>query len=1471
MDALSPTKVEYCLRPTDNIDIVTPDFLNTRDQNYTFSELKKMNITAYEIFVWSASIDLAENYQYYLDQKNKSLLSNEIFFNCTKPWFGSRCQYSFEIPEKEASRDLDLALPVAKHTCYILLECNRGESFFCLDWREICDGRVDCLNDGIDEMHCVDLEINECKSDEYRCHNGLCIPKYYRESRLFSALCLDQSDAWETIQCPSFDPTLDLFQCEEHTCPPGPKQFACGDGHCVEDFDECDNGRHLMLLKSLSSQGNLSYHCWLAMVCLTKIIDQVNRTSCQSLFESSDIRVYLRSCDVLIQFPIYPVLFGHVHFLYIRQEVSEIDINSALVPDYICYDELLCDYLSATFRNKNHICRHRYDMGLKSNVEYPSWKAIIDLVKPYFSGCHIRYTNKHQSEHSSLYRCQNSSKLISKHRILDNIIDCYLEDDERDFRLSCSLDDLYRFKCFNETQCRSPIFDLRRCPFKEDQIATIENILFNQICDRNVDILPQLIDGRNHTDETNCENWPCNNIYTRCDGFWTCQNGEDEENCRPSNCSGHFLDCISSSNNTFICLPAEQIGNGIIDCLGGIDELQLCQMKNYRQGISYDFRCLDDDRCIESSEFCDFNDETFYQDLCDEWILHNFTELQNNLCHIGTLGRLSFTLKKSQFYPFIENQIADEIIGLTIKSSHDANSINIEFDDFTLSSQCIRGRSIYRWLDNENYRPNCYCPPNYYGELCQYQNQRVSLTLTLLTSDRRNAYAIFIKLIDDDDDRQEIQSYDQIIYVSNSGTCGQTFHIYLLYSTRMNILSKNYSIHIDLYYKHSLEYVASWYFQIPFRFLPVHRLVVLLTLKTNQLSNSHACPLKCQEGTCMKYINEEKFFCHCKRNWSGALCHIFVSCDDCSSDSLCMGYIHNRSICICPSEKFGSRCLLKHPCPKDYCQNNGSCIVRHERTESSYLCLCSEHFRGNQCEIPKSKLEISFRNIERASYFVAYIYDFIQFEASMIQRPILKKLTRMQNIVTFYMPYPFEVVIIKIADSFYLAVLQQISVSNISTSVDLTRRCPSFTELFKPKQMELPRIQRIKLYHQLCQIHSNLKCFFDEFYMCLCTTEQYANCFIFNYHVNFSCLQNGYCQNGGECFEDVSLCPTITICDCVDCFFGDRCQFYARGIGLTLDDMLRYAILANHSINDQSIVIKMCIFCTFILFFAGLINSTLSFLTFQSPKSRQVGSGVYLLTSSITSMITVTTLLIKFWFILLTQMNLSANRSTHYYGCILIEPLLKVFLLLNNWLNTCVSIERAVSAYKGIGFNKTTSLYAARRVIIILPFLVIGSNMYEYISRGLFDDVEEQRVWCVTLYSKPLYDSTIAILFLHLLIPLIINLGSAVLIVCTVSRQRALSQLRQTCYQHFKEQLYEHKHLIIGPIILVILALPLVVTASLFRCVKASHNSWWLLCSYFISFIPSTLTFIIYILPSDLYSKEFKKSFENLRQCLRLH
>jgi hypothetical protein len=1478
MISIIPTKIEYCLRPDDDSHTTVIDFLNTRDQNYTFDELFDMNVTAYEILLWSASIDLAEQYQYYIDQQNKSLLLNKIFFNCTQSWFGSRCQYSFELNEAQSLLYSESDAPIINYTCYTFLECNRGGLFLCLDWREICDGRIDCLDDGVDEAQCFDLEINECKINEYRCHNGLCISKYYWESERSIAACLDQSDVWYMTPCPNLDLTFDLFHCEEYTCPPGLNKFSCGDGQCVEDFDECNNGRHLMLRKSMSIQGNLSHHCWIAMTCLTKIIDQVNGTLCEEFLQSSNVILYLHSCENFIQFPVNPVLFGHVRFLYRPKDIFEINITSSLIPHYICYDEQLCSFLLPMIHYESYTCQHSYQMGFKSDVEYNSWKSIIDVVKIYFHGCNTGYHDKSHFKYSSLYSCKNSSKYISKHRILDTISDCHLNDDEQNFELSCSINDPYRFKCPNEIQCRSPIFLSPNCPLIEAKNDNIDKILFNQICDRTVDILPQLIDGQNHTDETNCEHWPCNNIYTRCDGSWDCLNGEDEENCRKSFCPRHFLDCISPYNYTMICLPANQVRNGIIDCLGGLDELQLCQIVDYYDGISYRFRCLNGTACVEPSAICDFggdssfnDNETFYLDLCDEWTFYNYTEIQNILCRNGTLRRIPFTLETSQMYPPIENKMIDYVFDSTTEQSNDINNIKFRFEDFTLPSRCVRGIPVQLWLGDENYSSTCFCPPNYHGNMCQYQNQRVSLTLTLLITSKLNIYGIFVKLIDDDNDRQEINSYDQLIYVSKT-SCRQSFNMYLLYSTRPKHLSKNYSVHIDVYDKTSLEYLASWYFRIHFHFLPVNRLAVILTLTMNETPNPTRCPLKCQEGTCIKYINEEKFFCRCDTGWSGAYCHIPVYSNDCSSDSLWVGNIHNRSICMCPLEKFGSRCLLKHSCPVNYCKNNGVCIVLNEiMTDDSYQCLCSEEFAGDRCERSNAKLEISFHNIEVSSYLLAYIHSYFSSEPPLLQRKILKKLNRMQTIVTLHIYYPFQIVFIMIDSSYYLPVLQQVSISNISTSIDSTRRCPSINELMKSEQLKFVRIKRIKLYHMLCQINLNLKCFFDESYMCLCTIEQYANCFLFDRQDIFQCQEDGYCQNGGQCLQDHTICPLITICICIDCFFGDRCQFYAKGIGLTLDDILRYQVRPNIGLNHQSRLVKVSVVFTMVLFFMGLINSILSFLTFRRKNSRKVGCGIYLFVSSINSALAVTMLLIKFWFVLLTEMNLSTSRSVLHIGCLLMEPLLKFFVWMNNWLNACVAIERVVSTFQGALFNTSFSRYVARRIVALLPFILIGSNIYECISRHLYDDQEEQRVWCVTLYSQSLHIYTTTILFFHFLTPFVINFLSALFIISIIARQRAVTRTCKTPSEHLKEQFYRHRHLIISPIVLVILTFPLVVISLLFRCVKTSRNPWLYLFSYFISFIPPTSTFIIYVLPSPLYKKEFIQSIKKYRQLFSRH
>ncbi|CAF5190176.1 unnamed protein product [Rotaria magnacalcarata] len=168
-----------------------------------------------------------------------------------------------------------------------------------------------------------------------------------------------------------------------------------------------------------------------------------------------------------------------------------------------------------------------------------------------------------------------------------------------------------------------------------------------------------------------------------------------------------------------------------------------------------------------------------------------------------------------------------------------------------------------------------------------------------------------------------------------------------------------------------------------------------------------------------------------------------------------------------------------------------------------------------------------------------------------------------QNIITFYTRSPFRIVILKADYNYYLAVLQQNESKNISTAIGPTQRCVPYQKLFSSELLALPRIHRLKSYHIPCQNNTELQCFIDESYMCLCTVERHSNCFLFDFNITFVCNDDVYCENGGICLQDTYECPESILCVCTDCFFGNRCQFYAKGIGLTLDDMLRYAIQPN--------------------------------------------------------------------------------------------------------------------------------------------------------------------------------------------------------------------------------------------------------------------------------------------------------------------
>jgi hypothetical protein len=266
--------------------------------------------------------------------------------------------------------------------------------------------------------------------------------------------------------------------------------------------------------------------------------------------------------------------------------------------------------------------------------------------------------------------------------------------------------------------------------------------------------------------------------------------------------------------------------------------------------------------------------------------------------------------------------------------------------------------------------------------------------------------------------------------------------------------------------------------------------------------------------------------------------------------------------------------------------------------------------------------------------------------------------------------------------------------------------------------------------------------------------------------------------------------------------------------------------------------VKVSAAFTTIILVVGSINNALSFLTFQNREARRVGCGIYLLASSVTSLLTLFMLTIKFWFLVLTQTNASINRTVLRIGCIVIEPTLKLFLYIDGWLNACVTIERAIAVARGVNFDTKKSKHVARWIILFLPLIVASSIIHEPLYRQLFDDKEMHMVWCVTRHSSAVQYYNILILLFHIFGPTVANLFSALFIVFGTILRRSRIHTEHTFIEQLRQQLRDHKQILISPIGLVLLSSPRLIISLLSGCVDVSRHTWFYLSGYFISFIP---------------------------------
>ncbi|CAF1399962.1 unnamed protein product [Adineta steineri] len=499
---------------------------------------------------------------------------------------------------------------------------------------------------------------------------------------------------------------------------------------------------------------------------------------------------------------------------------------------------------------------------------------------------------------------------------------------------------------------------------------------------------------------------------------------------------------------------------------------------------------------------------------------------------------------------------------------------------------------------------------------------------------------------------------------------------------------------INIYNKTDLTYWGSWHLSIPFQFLPVNRIATQLFISSNEQPT--ICPLCCGiHGKCIAYINKNSsYFCKCNQGYSGIYCQKEHNCS-CSSDSLCI----TSSICICPINKFGSKCYLKHSFCQS-CENNGLFIPNDNRFHltNNFICLCQEEFYGIRCENTKNQIDIEFNEeiIKKISLiFVHYITAFQN--AKHQHTTTLKKIIYGQNTIKLFITQPFHIILIEISkQNYYLAVLRErfIQSENIKTKMLSNQKCFHTNELLNKTFQLYPLYNRIKYYPLICRQYKNLMCFYDEFYMCICDFDRFSNCFLFNQTRIYNCQGLNYCQNNGQCFQDNITCPTVTKCICSDCYYGIK----------------SYHIKPNLSLSNQPLLIQISIGITTLMFIFGLISGILSILTFHMKKTRNVGCGFYLFISSWNSMLILIILIIKFWQLILSQMFILNNRSILYVNCLILDLVIQVCLTFNDYLYGCVSIERVITVHKWIS--------------LCIFILIMLTHLHDPIHHHLIDDID---------------------------------------------------------------------------------------------------------------------------------------------------
>jgi hypothetical protein len=373
----------------------------------------------------------------------------------------------------------------------------------------------------------------------------------------------------------------------------------------------------------------------------------------------------------------------------------------------------------------------------------------------------------------------------------------------------------------------------------------------------------------------------------------------------------------------------------------------------------------------------------------------------------------------------------------------------------------------------------------------------------------------------------------------------------------------------------------------------------------------------------------------------------------------------------------------------------------------------------------------------------------------------------------------------------------------------------------------------------------------------MCEPDYYrAECFGYDLFIDQCslCLSNGFCLNG-ELDK-----PADFLCLCSHCHYGKICEFSNELMSFTLDSLTIKDLQINAKLST-SIYISI----TILIFLFGLVNNLSSLLAFARPKSRQFGVGNYLLIVSGINQCSLLLLLLKIIHIILgSNGTLFYYVSLNLYSCKIISYLLSVFTRITNWLVSLVTIERLCMVL----FPTSILLKKPRLAFGLTTFVILvvsGMHVHEIMHYMTIVDPSYTSInitLCVTSYVQQLvsvYDRVNVLI--HYFAPFAIQIVSITILIIQVARSRARtkSSTQDTFIDVFKKEFNKHKELYVTPMIIVLSSLPQIILSFSYACTepKQSWQRYILLTTYFLSYLPQTLGFILYVLPSTTYTEEF--------------